>query len=92
MSGSIEDITDRKHYQYAINHLISGVATHTGHSYLENLALGLSELFDIDHVAITVLNDKNTDSLHSIAWITEGFIADNIIWPLKDSPGADVLE
>ena len=48
MSGSLEDITDRKQYQYAINHLISGVATHTGHSYLESLVLGLGELFDID--------------------------------------------
>ncbi len=92
MSGSLEDITDRKHYQYAINHLISGVATHTGHSYLESLALGLSELFDIDHVAITVLDDNSEGSLHSIALIVDGLITDNIVWPLKDSPGADVLD
>ena len=92
MSGSLEDITDRKHYQYAINHLISGVATRTGHSYLESLALGLSELFGIDHVAITVLDDKNEGSLHSVALITEGLITENIVWPLKGSPGADVLK
>ncbi len=91
MSGSLEDITDRKRYQYAINHLISDVATHTGHSYLESLVLGLGELFDIDYVAITIRNDASEDSLHSIAWSENGQITDNIIWPLKNSPGADIL-
>ncbi len=39
-----------------------------------------------------MLDDKNKDSLHSIAFIVEGIITDNTTWPLKGSPGADVLE
>ena len=91
MSGSLGDITDRKHYQCAINHLISGVATHTGHSYLDSLALGLGELFEIDYVAIIILDDTDKDLLHSIALNADGRISDNIIWPLKNSPNAEVL-
>lgn len=92
MSVNVVDITDRKHYQHAINHLTSGVAAYTGHSYLDQLVLQLHELFAVDHVLIAMLDEPDGGRLHTISRCVDGAIVDNTSWNTHGSPGAEVIE
>lgn len=92
LSCSVVDITDRKHYQHAINHLTSGVAAYTGHSYLDNLVLQLHELFSVDYVLIAMLDESEGDQLHTVTRCVDGAIVDNISWNTVTSPSGEVID
>ena len=92
MSGSIEDITDRKQYQYAINYLISGVTTQTGHSYLESLICRLSELADTKYALIGLLDIQDPAALDTIAFCTDAQLRETRRLPVERSPIAEVIQ
>ena len=79
-------------YKYAVDHLLAGVATSTGHAYLENFVVQLSELFATDYTAIALLDRNHPDSLQTLAMCSGNRLAENIDWPLTGSPGAEVLD
>ena len=91
MSGTIEDVTDRKIYQDAISHLISGIASHTGISYLESLVLEICKLFDVDYALIALLDDDNQHRLHTIAVCAQNQITGNMSYDLAGTPCAEVI-
>jgi len=91
VSGTLEDITDRKIYQEAINHLISGIASHTGIAYLESLVLELCKLFDVDYTLIALLDDDNPHRLHTIAVCAQNQITENVSYELAGTPCAEVI-
>ncbi len=91
MSGSIEDITEHKLYQDAVHHLVSGIATHTGASYLESLALELCRLFDIDYALIGLLAGNNGQRIETIAACAHGQIVENVSYDLHGTPCAEVI-
>jgi len=91
MSGTIEDVTDRKIYQDAISHLISGTASHTGISYLESLVLEICKLFDVDYALIALLDDDNQQRLHTIAVCAQNQITGNMSYDLAGTPCAEVI-
>ena len=91
LSGSIEDITERKLYQDAIHHLVSGIASHTGASYLESLVLELCRLFDIDYALIGLLAGSKGQHIETIAVCAHGQIVENISYDLHGTPCAEVI-
>jgi signal transduction histidine kinase len=79
-------------YKYAVDHLLAGVSTSTGQAYLDDFVAQLSELFPTDYAAIALLDGDHPDRLETLSMWSGGQRAENIVWSLPGSPGAEVID
>jgi signal transduction histidine kinase len=78
-------------YKYAVDRLLAAVATSTGQAYLDSFVAQLSELFSTAQAAIALVDRHHPERIETVALYSNGQRAENIVWSLPASPGAEVI-
>jgi signal transduction histidine kinase len=80
------------HYRDTVENLFAALGTSTGRCMLEHSVAQLALLGPADFATVAVLAGKPRDRLVTVATCIDGKISDDIIWPLADSPAAEVID
>ena len=83
MSGRFEEI---------VNQLLGGLETATGRGFLQRFVEQIAALFGADSAVIARLDGDDDNRLRTLAFYRAGRIADERLWPLAQSPNAEVIE
>jgi len=78
-------------YKQVVEALHSATATTTGYAYLDGFVMQMGRTFSADCAMVAALDSQEPASLRSLALSTDGRIGGELVWPLADSPGAELL-
>ncbi len=81
-----------KRHQQAIKNIVTGVSTATGDAFFHHLVEHVATIFDADCSFIGILNKNDPEKINTLAVYAHGKIIDNIEYPLKGTPCADVVK
>ena len=83
---------DRTRHEQAIKNIATGVSTATGDTFFRHLVKHVATIFDADCSFIGILNKNDPEKINTLAIYKHGEIIDNIEYPLKGTPCADVVK
>ena len=86
----IEDITERKHTEKVLRHIVEGVASGTEKEFFRRLVQQLAQALDFDYTFIGLLTDDK-EHIGTLAVWANGRLIDNVVYPLEGSPCKNVL-
>ncbi len=85
------DITERKHTEKVLQHVVAGVAAGTGTKFFQGLVQHLAQALDFDYVCVGRLKRHKT-KVQTLAVWAQGRQGENIEYPLKGAPCETVLK
>lgn len=87
----VRDISERKRSEDAIRNIAAGVSAQTGKDCYDQLVEHLAKLFDADYAFIGLLDEHGSDTVNTLAVWAQGELADNINYPLNNTPCAEII-
>jgi PAS domain S-box-containing protein len=82
----LRDISHQKRLQDAIKHIASGVASKTGAMFFQQLVLHLSEAYQSMYAFVGILDNNDSNLIHTLAMCRNGEIVENITYYLQGTP------
>ncbi|MFK5914904.1 MAG: PAS domain S-box protein [Woeseiaceae bacterium] len=89
--GSVQDITDRKRTEEAINTIASTVSSNVGDEFFKHLVKNMAEVFDADYAYIGLLDGQNPMQVNTYMVYAHGKIASNISYLLSGTPCVNIV-
>lgn len=83
---------ERTRHELAIKNIATGVSTATGDAFFHQLVKHVATIFDVDCSFIGIPNKNDPEKINTLAIYARGEIVDNIEYPLKGTPCADVVK
>lgn len=91
MMGTIQDISERKHLENALN-TIASLPPSTGLAeYYRACVAGLARVYNVEYAFVGLFSDDSRQRIKTQALWADGFV-DNLEYELKGTPCADVLD
>lgn len=87
--GVLLDITEHKQVEIALQSVVEGTASTTGHDFFPVLVKYISSALDVRHTFVTELVD---DELHSLGFWSDGQLQPNISYNPVSTPCQKILE
>ncbi len=79
-------------HELAIKNIATGVSNATGDAFFRHLVEHMATIFGTDYAFIGILNKSDSTKINTLAVYARGEIIDNIEYPLKDTPCANVVK
>ena len=86
MVGSIRDITERKHFEHALQKLADTSSRKSGESLFESIALELADVLQADYTFIGKFPEEGNEYLRTIAAVANGKRVPNFEYYIADTP------
>jgi len=83
---------DRIRHEQAIKNIATGVSTATGDAFFHHLVEHMATIFGTDYAFIGIINKNDPGKINTLAVYAHGEIVDNIEYPLKNTPCANVVK
>jgi len=90
-AGTVQDITERKQVELAMQTLSRDLIALEGAAYLEEAARKLAALLDADLAIITRLDPAQPGELRTVALVEDGALRPNISYQVSGTPCAEVI-
>jgi PAS domain S-box-containing protein len=87
--GILRDITERRHAEQAIQHLLEGTAMATGQEFFNRLTQHLARWLGVRWALVGVLKAGNGNEVQTLALWDHDHRSDNITYPLIGGPCQD---
>ena len=82
----------RIRHELAIKNIATGVSNATGDAFFRHLVEHMATIFGTDYAFIGILNKSDPTKINTLAVYARGEIVDNIEYPLKNTPCANVVK
>jgi len=92
MTGTHQDITERKHREEALQLIAQGTATKIGNEFFRACARYLAQLLQVRYALITEWVRDEDCRVRTLAFWTDGKFSEEIEYELARTPCANVLE
>ncbi len=89
--GSVQDITDKKRADEAINTIASMVSGSEDKDFFHELVVNMAEMFESDYAFIGLLDDNNKMQVNTYVVYGHGKIVPNISYSLVNTPCVNVV-
>ena len=92
MLGTIQDISERKHLENALNTIANFISFDDFATYCRTCAENLANIYDSSYVLIGLFSDSSYKSIQTQAVWAQGKLAENFEYKLEGTPCFDVLD
>lgn len=89
--GSVQDITDRKRTDLAIQTIASSVSSTSGDDFYQQLVTNMAHVFEADYAFIGLLDDNDKMLVNTLMVYAHGKIVPNMSYSLIDTPCINVV-
>ena len=89
--GTVQDITDRKRIDEAIQKIAVAATKSEGDDLYQQLVANMAEMFDADYAFIGLLDENNPQQVNTYKVYAHGKIVPNISYFLKGTPCENVV-
>lgn len=92
LTGTVQDITDRKWIELFFRGLTEEVAHHAGEKYFDAMVAFLARSFGCEYAFLGVLDASDREKINTLSVSANGLKAENFSYSLENSPCEEVID